>query len=490
MAICPRSERQLTQFSIRQSMSQKKIPLCVDLDGTLIKTDMLFESLCLLMRERPLSMFLVPLWLLRGRAFLKKALAERVSLDPSILPYHQDFLTFLKAESEAKRTIVLASASDRKFVQSVADHVGLFDDILASDGRKNLKGKKKLAALVDRYGEGGFDYAGNETADLPIWAKARKKLVVAPSLGLLATGFKADSEFGEKRSRIKAFLKAIRVHQWVKNFLLFVPIFMAHRYNEVDLILQVLVAFLSFSLCSSSVYVLNDLVDLENDRAHHRKNCRPFASGALPISFGMLLIPILLMLSVLLALLIPLGFLTTLAVYFVLTLAYSLFLKKIALIDIMLLASLYTVRIFAGGEAASTLVSQWLLAFSMFFFLSLACVKRFSELLLTRRKSQSKVKGRGYLDADLEYVANFGSACGYISVLVLALYINSEQVKGLYNNPLLFWFICPLILYWISRVWLLAHRGEMHDDPIVFAIEDWVSYLIGAMAVGLLLMAI
>lgn len=289
---------------------------------------------------------------------------------------------------------------------------------------------------------------------------------------------------------MRVFFKAIRVHQWVKNLLLFVPLVMAHEQGNVQLLLKTSIAFFSFCLCASSVYLLNDILDLEADRQHAKKRFRPLASGQMAITTAMTLIPLFLVLSGIITLWLPTDFLYVLALYFVITLAYSFLLKQLVLVDIITLAMLYTIRILAGGHAAGVVVSQWLLTFSMFFFVSLACVKRFAELWALRKDNRESAAGRGYGVRDLEQVAQLGSACGSISVLVMALYISGKDVSKLYSSPDRLWLICPLLLYWISRVWLLAYRGELDEDPIVFALSDRTSYVVGLLAALIMFAAI
>lgn len=467
------------------------VVLCVDCDGTLIASDLLPESLCLLLKQNPLYIFRVLLWFLQGRAVLKREIHKRVSLDVRTLPYYEDVLAYLKQEKERGRRLVLATASEQALGEAVAAHLNLFEAVHGSDGRTNLKRRAKLKFLKEKYGE--FDYAGDSSADLPIFEAARKSIVVGRKDGYadrLAAKDKLEKYFPHGGSRIGALIKAMRPHQWVKNLLIFLPLIMAHRAGDSVLLCDVSLAFAAFSLCASGVYLLNDLFDLEADRQHPRKRHRPLASGELSLWHGLIAAPILLVSAFVIAFGINASLLAALAIYFSLTFAYSLRLKQIVLVDIITLASLYTLRVLAGGFAAGVPVSQWLLAFSMFIFLSLACVKRFSELLSLRRANLDEVKGRGYFASDLEQIAQFGSASGYISVLVLALYVKSPEVAALYRAPECIILICPLLLYWISRAWLLAHRGQLHDDPIVFALKDRVSYYVGFLALCVLYWAL
>ncbi|CAA9562190.1 MAG: Integral membrane protein [uncultured Truepera sp.] len=455
-------------------------PLCVDLDGTLIKTDLLFEMLLLLLKTRPLALFQLPLWLFKGKAHFKQELAARAHLDVTCLPYRAPLLSFLKDEQRAGRKLVLATAADARVARQVAAHLGIFSAVVASDGAVNCSGSRKLGALERECGPEGFVYVGDAPVDLQVWRHARGAILVGGGNRFVKQLNNVERTF-EDDTRPWEALRAMRLHQWAKNVLIFVPLLLAHEVTDPARVAAALLAFLAFSLCASSVYVQNDLLDLEADRHHPRKRFRPFASGALPVKFGLLLAPALLALAVLAALPLSSTFLGVLGLYFVLTLSYSLYFKRKAILDVLLLAILYTVRIVAGGVAVGLVVSPWLLAFAMFFFLNLAYVKRFSEL--KDLPGESFLRARGYTSDDLEGLADLGVASGYVSILVVALYINSPEVSELYRTPELLWLLCPLLVYWVSRVWLLARRGQMHDDPVIFALRDRVSYVVGACAV-------
>lgn len=472
---------------------QGKSPLCVDLDGTLIKTDLLWESLLALLKQSPLSLFQLPFWLLKGRAHLKHEIARRVTLDVTTLPYQQDLVEFLFKERESGRELVLATASHVSLAQAVAAHLGLFDErVYGSDDRINLKGARKMALLVERYGVRRFAYVGNSTADLPVWAQAKEGIVVNASSGLVgrAQALTTVSQvFSEPVSRLKPLAKALRVHQWAKNVLVFIPVVASHQITDSLLLLQAGLAFLSFSFSASSVYILNDCLDLASDRRHPRKKNRPFASGRLSIPFGILLALGCLLAGVLLALLLPSLFLLVLAGYLALTTGYSFYLKQFVLLDVIVLAQLYTVRVYGGGAATGVAPSHWLLTFSLFLFLSLALVKRFTELRLMSQAEGKELHGRGYWVSDLEHISSIGSASGLLAVLVLALYISSKEVLLLYSHSEVLWLICPVMLYWISRVWMLAYRNRMDDDPVVFAVRDPKSYMMAAMIGAILFFA-
>ncbi|MDU4249502.1 UbiA family prenyltransferase [Pseudomonas sp.] len=461
-------------------------PLVIDLDGTLIHSDLLLESGLSFLKRNPLK-FLSPLsWLMRGKSFLKSRLAQSAPVDVSVLPYNQAVLDLITRERAQGRQIVLATASHRHYAEQVAEHLGMFDRVLATDENINLSAHRKRDALVRDYGEGGFDYAGNSKDDLPVWKKARYAYVVNSS-GKISrqarlNGNVEDELKPDARSLMRIWMKALRLHQWAKNLLIFVPLLASHRLMEPDLLLNGAIAFLVFGLCASSVYVLNDLLDLEDDRHHVSKCRRPFASGALSITSGLVACPLLLAMALAGAALLPWKFAVALLGYYALTLAYSFWLKRLMTVDVIILAMLYTSRMVAGTFAFGVRLTFWMLAFSMFIFLSLALVKRFAELHDARsRGNENQTRGRGYLPDDLGMVASLGASSGYLSVMVLALYIQDSTTASMYHYPQLIWLACPQLLFWVSRIWMLTHRGLMHDDPVVFAIKDRTSLVVGAL---------
>lgn len=465
-----------------ESSAEAEAVLCVDLDGTLIRSDLFFEGIFSLVRTQPTALPGLFMAFLNGRAAAKEYVAERITFDPSLLPYNEDLLAFIREEREKGRTIVLATASHQRMADRVAEHLQLFDRVLATEGSLNLKAERKAKRLKEEFET--FDYIGDSQADLSVWECAKTGGVVSSHAGLIAQAReKCDVEkvFSDGVNPTAA-LRALRPHQWVKNLLLFLPPIMAHRFFEPGVLFTTLLSFGVFCATASTVYLLNDLCDLEADRHHPRKRNRPFANGSLRPQTGIAMVAVLLCLALLGSIFLPTGFLLVLALYFLLTTAYSFSLKQVVVLDIVLLAGLYTIRIIAGGAAAEIPVSKWLLGFSMFMFLSLACVKRFSELLAVRSKKQAAVHGRGYRPEDLEQLSIFGAASGYLSVLVLALYVSSPDVSALYTHPSVLWLLCPVVLYWISRIWILTRRGEVHEDPIVFALSDRVSYLIGTLS--------
>ena len=289
-----------------------------------------------------------------------------------------------------------------------------------------------------------------------------------------------------RRGWVALLVRQVRLYQWAKNALLFVPLLGAHQLANRNLLGRNILAFVSFGFVASSVYVLTDLRDLEADRRHPRKRLRPIASGALPLAVGRALVPALLVAGAILALQLPREFGLLLAGYWVATLGYSLGLKKRPILDVAILAGLYTVRIYAGSAATGVPVSEWLASFAMFLFLSLAFVKRAAELVA----AEKELPGRGYRPDDTGPVFTMGIASGYLAVLVLALYISSQDVRRLYAHPGWLWFLCPLVLYWVSDLWLRAHRNEVDDDPLVFALRTRSSWIILALAIATVWMGI
>jgi 4-hydroxybenzoate polyprenyltransferase/phosphoserine phosphatase len=468
-------------------------PLAVDLDGTLIRTDLLVESVFALLKRNIFFVFCLPFWLLKGKAALKHEIAARVDIDVGLLPYHGEFLDYLKDEHANGRKLILATASNEKFAQAIALHLGIFDDVLASSATVNLSGRRKLEQLQDKLGKSGFDYAANALVDIPLLENAGEALLVNPERGVKeAAERKRDITriFDDRTGSVLGrYLKALRLQQWLKNLLVFIPLLMAHQISDPVMLGQALLAFFAFGLCASSVYLLNDLLDLPDDRLHPTKRHRPFAAGTISIVNGAMLVPALLIAAFVLAVALPVEFIGVLAFYYLITLAYSVLLKRAALVDVLTLASLYTIRIIAGAAAVSVVLSFWLLAFSMFLFLSLALVKRFTELLMSEQQERANTFGRGYSAGDLETLAQFGSTSAYMAVLVLALYINSEEVRALYEHPEVIWLLCPLLLYMVTRIWLLARRGRLHEDPVVFVIRDRRSQWLAGVGAFLLWLA-
>lgn len=461
-------------------------PLVVDLDGTLVKTNLLFEGLLALLKRNPLYLVAVLLWLIKGKAYLKRQIARRVQLDVATLPYHVELLEALECARDEGRQLVLATAADERLAHRVADHLQLFDAVLASDGETNLSGRDKRDRLVAEFGEQGFDYAGNSRPDLAVWAASRQAVVVNAERGVLRAGLQVAriGEVYENRiGRLKSYVRALRLHQWFKNLLLFVPLLTVAQGYDAALLAQAALAFLAFGLCASSVYILNDLLDLADDRQHPHKRQRPFAAGDLPLLAGLILIPILLAFSALISLFLPVAFLRILTGYYALTLAYSFYFKRIAFLDVTLLAGLYTTRMIAGCAAVTVGLSVWLLGASMLLFLSLALIKRYAELVHMRRMYGRQAKARSYRASDGKMLAVLGGVCGYVAVFVFALALyHGDPAQALLHRHKLVWLLGPFLLYWITHMWRSALCGGMHDDPVVFVLQDRVSHIVMACA--------
>ncbi|MEC5409445.1 UbiA family prenyltransferase [Paraburkholderia sp. MPAMCS5] len=461
-------------------MAEATIPLCVDLDGTLTSTDLLVESFLVLVKRNPLYAIYCIGWLLRGKAYLKAQIAQRAAIDVTLLPYNSRLVDFLREEQLRGRDVYLCTATNQKFAEQIATHFGFFKGIFASNEVRNLSGDNKACALSKEFGQQGFDYCGNTLADVPVWKQSRRAIVVG-SRHIAEAAEQVNKTivfFEQERSFMRLVVREMRIYQWIKNLLIFVPLFAAHRFTDYSSMRADCIAFFSFCFCASSVYLLNDMLDLDADRRHVNKRNRPFASGQLPLAFGMVLGFVLAIAAAVLALLLPSAFQIVLVGYFATTLAYSFRLKRMTLVDVFILATLYTARVVAGGKAADIPLSDWLIMFSTLIFLSLAMVKRYAELDTLLRAAKLCATGRGYVTQDLGILRSFGTASGYVAVLVLALYMNSSDVRMLYRHPHVLWLLFGLLLFWISRVWMLAFHGEMHDDPIVFAIRNRLSLLV------------
>jgi 4-hydroxybenzoate polyprenyltransferase len=454
-------------------MQEHDVPLCVDLDGTLIHTDLLVESALALLRRNPWYLFCLPFWLIQGKAHLKREIARRVQLDIERLPYDTRVLEWLRHSDQRPR--VLCTAADQMLADAVAAQIGGFDLVLGSDSERNLDAPRKAVVLVERYGERGFDYAGNASVDLAVWAHARRAIVANAAAGIAdraAAVCEVEHVFERRGGTARAALRALRPHQWSKNLLVFVALAAAHLALVPSALFAASAAFVAFCLCASGAYVLNDLLDLDADRRHPRKRARPFAAGRLPIVAGLVAAPLLTLAAFAVALVLPARFALVLGIYAATTLAYSVALKRIVMIDVIVLAALYTLRIIAGAVAIPVEASGWFLSFAMCLFLSLAMVKRYAEVRHVAASQQMDVAGRGYRVSHLAWIEAFGIGAGLVSTIVLAFYIDSTKSAALYRHAHWLWLLIPLLTYWLVRVWQLARRGRMHDDPVVFALTD------------------
>jgi len=468
-------------------------PLCVDLDGTLVKSDTLHDSLLILISSRPSAIPAVLRALLHGKAAFKACITGAVSLDVKHLPYNRALLEFLRAEHARGRPIYLATGADMLLARRVADHLGIFAGVLASDGATNLTGQNKLDTLRAHLPSGAFAYIGNDTPDLPLLAHCSQPMTANPTLrlrlALRARRIQPARAFHERTALLPSLLKAARVHQWAKNALIFLPVLLSHDLRPQRL-LTAAIAFLSFSFAASATYIFNDLLDIEADRRHSGKHARPFASGDLSPVHGFAVIAVFVILAVIGARLVPPAFSLWLALYVGTSLAYTGYLKRIPLVDVLVLAGLYTLRLLAGSAATFIPISHWLAGFSFFLFLSLAIVKRFAELESLRARSLEPRNRRGYFLADLDQLRSFGTASAYAAVVIFAIYISGSDVTYLYRNAGRLWLVVPLMILWLNRVWLLASRGELDEDPVVFATTDRTSLLIGVAVLAIVLLAI
>ena len=479
---------------MQKQLATEALPLFVDLDGTLVSTDTLWESLIKLVKQRPYDLMMVPLWLLAGKAKFKAELAKRIIPNPAALPYRKEVLKLVKERRSAGSPIYLATAANEAIANAVADHLGLFDGVLASNDVTNLSGSTKLNE-IRRTSEGGdFEYVGDTWVDIPIWDAASKATVVAGS-GRMVDDLKQRMPVNEvsapSRLSPKVLVRAMRCHQWIKNILLFVALILAHRVTDFYGWLSAFCAFCAFSLVASSVYVTNDILDIESDRTHPSKCRRPFAAGELQINQGVFMAFLLFAIGVTFAAAtISLFFALLVAAYAAISLLYSLYLKKQPVIDFFLLAFFYAYRVELGGIAVEAPVTQWLRGFALLFFMSLAMVKRYGDLIELKKIGQITAKGRSYTIDDIPLFGAIGGALSCTSILFFTMYVSSEHVTKYYAHPQYLWIMCPLLLYWLFRLWFIAHRGELDNDPIVFALKDCVSYLTAVIAAVVLFVAV
>jgi len=484
----------LVQESL-QSKSEGGI-VCVDLDGCLVQTDTLLENALGLIGQNPLKLFTLPIWLCRGRAHLKQRIAETTTLDIRALPYNQRVLDYLRTQKNVGSRIVLVTAADRLIAEDVAKFVGLFDEVLASDGSQNLKGKRKKEVLIERFGHDGFDYIGNSISDLSVFRVARRKFRAGQFWMLrarMAVGSDVEVVSLETPDesylvRVRAIVRALRPKQWLKNVLVALPIVLAHQL-QLWRVIPVLITMASFCLAASSGYLFNDLLDLKSDRLHPRKRYRALASGSLPLIAGIHLTWILALAAGLLAASVSWSVLIVTAGYYLSTIFYSTYLKRVVLLDAMALAGLYTLRLIAGRYAGQVKISFWLGAFSMFLFISLALIKRYSELTRISTEKVQPNSRRDYVSEDIPQLLAIGVGSAMVAALVMALYLNSPEVTVLYRNPQWLWGVCVAITYWAGRMWILAGRGIVDEDPLLFAAKDGVSLMIGVVCALLLLVA-
>jgi 4-hydroxybenzoate polyprenyltransferase/phosphoserine phosphatase len=454
------------------------VPLCVNCESALLKVNINYEAIFQLIKKNILYALALPIWLLRGKSALMQHVSKVVRINWSIVPLCEPALEQMRAAHAEHRRVLLLTPMPNIWAQELADELGLAEVICIDENSRDASVENLKFRLAELFGEQGFDYIGDGRRDLPICKLARRVLIVTTNPAMIAWAKENASVVSvilRDGAGFFTFIKMIRVHQWVKNFLIWVPLLAAHRLSSLHDIGIGAIAFVAFSFCASSVYVLNDLLDLESDRQHVRKRNRPIASGKIAVNQALTIGLLLFITSVSVALQVSALFTMTLGIYFAMTLAYSLRLKRQVIVDVMLLAALYTIRVVAGAVATIVVPSFWLLALSMFLFLSLAVVKRYSEMLVTLSQDKQYAAGRGYSVADMPVLLSLGVGAGIAAIVVLALYINDSATIKLYPATIWLWPVPPLILYWVSRVWMKAHRGELHDDPVVFAMRDWQS---------------
>jgi 4-hydroxybenzoate polyprenyltransferase len=468
-----------------ESVTELHAPLCVDLDGALVKTNTLIECILALMARRPLLLFALPFWLFGGRAYLWRRVGPRARLNVAQLPYRAEVLESIRAARAAGASVVLVTSAHQAPAAGIAAHLGGFAAVFSGLGKA-----RQAEALVERFGAGGFDYIGGSGADERVWRSARKALLVGGSPGSPPSAASGVAVLAPPAVPWRLFLQALRPHQWVKNLLVFVPLILHHQLNQADSLLRAGLAVLATCIAGSGAYLLNDLLDLEADRLHARKRGRPFASGNLPLETGLLLGPVLMGAGLTIAWLARPAAAVVLGAYLAASFLYSVWLKKLPAVDVVLLAGLYCLRLLIGGEASAIPLSPWTVAFSMFLFLSLALMKRYSELHgLKTRQGEEAAGRRGYTVADMQSVSSLGTASGMTAVLVIALYVNAAEVRTLYGHPNVLWLVCVIVLLWIARLWLIAGRGELGEDPVLFAVRDPWSVVLGALSGLVLLLA-
>ncbi|MGQ8364672.1 UbiA family prenyltransferase [Glaciecola sp. 1036] len=450
-----------------------KLPLYVDLDGTFIKSDMLFESLFCLLKQHPLKLFSVPFWLLKGKAHLKNKINESIDIDISSIPVNEQTLAYLKKAKLEERKVVLATASNQGIAKKFVSQYDVFDDYVASDPKHNLKGKNKTKKIQSI--DPDFAYMGNSSEDFEVFCEAQHSVLVNPTKKAkrLHAKHPVDEVLeSEAISTLKVWKKQLRLHQWVKNFLIFVPILVSSNFTQISLVVATILGFVFFGMLASATYIVNDLLDLDNDRVHRTKKDRPLAACKISIPSGIMVAFLMTFIAFAGALLLSLKFAVVLLAYLFLTLSYSLKLKRYFAMDVIALAGLYTIRIFAGAALIGVNVSFWLLSFSMFIFLSLALVKRCTELVAIKQQNKDHVSGRDYSVTDLTVFTSFGATSAMMSLLMYCFYMESGVLADQYQEPDLLWLSLPALGYWLMRMWVKTLRGEMHDDPIVYSLKD------------------
>ena len=464
--------------------------LFVDLDKTLIKSDFLLESFVRYFSQNifaPILCFGV--LITKGKVGLKKFLSNKSQISIENLPYDQQVLDAIYQWKEncPQEKVILISATDQNIIEQIACHLKCFDAWYGTEN-ENLKSEIKLKKIKDLTGDASFSYIGDSFADLVIWERAKKCYLVNPTKSLVKSVTKINDSIeiivSKKSNLFSEIIKTIRVHQWVKNLLIFIPTILSLQ-PFVDLLGDLVSGFFAFSFIASAFYILNDLFDIENDRVHHSKKNRAFASGSLSINQGFFIFILLIAVAILISISLPQAFQLLLLLYAVATFTYSKYLKKLVIFDILTLSALYLLRVITGGALVELTISNWLLTFSVFFFLFLASVKRWVEL---DKLNAEVVTGRGYQISDKSFIANLSYFSGLISILVICLYIESQQALTLYNQSKILWLTPIILLYWVLETLFKVERGQIDEDPVKYALKSKTSYmaLIGFIIIFLL----
>jgi 4-hydroxybenzoate polyprenyltransferase len=465
------------------------LPLCVDLDGTLVAGDSFYESLVRVVTTAPQRIPELVVAAMEGKSRLTAALARHYDFDPGVLPYREEVLVLIERQRTRGGTCFLVTASAMPIANRIATHLGCFDSVFATVEGEHIRGVKKAASLESRFGIGGFEYVGDSRADIPCWAIAAGGYTVTPTVVPAALAGKVKPLRPTRHdSTLGTWCRSLRVHQWAKNLIVFLPVLASHTFSVVDFVWNAVLAFIAFCMTSSAVYLFNDVCDIPNDRAHERKKHRPVAAGAIGIPRACMAAAGLLASVAGVICFLPEEFAWVLAAYVGLTIAYSLMFKKLMMLDVVVLAALYILRMFGGHAATGIAHSVWLTTFALFLFFSLALLKRATELR-SMGNAGALVAGRGYAPSDLPVIEGLGIGASLLSVLVVALYVRSPDVVPLYRNSMVLLTICPVILYWVGRLWILERRGEIHHDPVVFALRDTVSHVVTAVIAGIVLLA-
>lgn len=475
---------------------QQDVPLCVDLDGTLVRTNTLAETIVGVVRLKPSILWRIPFWALQGQARLWTELTHIFRPDASILPYSKPVADLIRKEAANGRTVVLATGAHESVARDVATQFGLFSAVLATRGGEHLTGKAKAEALVSRFGTRGFDYVGDSHTDMAVFRHCRMAYVASTSRSL-PSRLKRESIPNVRISTHlespgrSGLLAALRPRQWAKNLLVFLPVLLSHRFAEVGLLLNSALAFALMCMISSAAYIFNDIGDVEADRRHPDKRHRPFARGATSIRLAMPVAVVLAVSSIAAGWFVNPGVSLLLALYLAATTLYSVWLKKLLIVDMILLAAFYILRVFLGSAATGIRISAWTDLFCLFIFSGLAAVKRYAEVRNSAARSAGFIERRAYLPGDALPLMSIGTSCFVGAVIAFGLYLGSSEVRTLYRKPDLLWLACPILLGWACRLWILSHRGELHgEDPFAFSLGDRWSQVAALLAAAVFMLAI